>query len=171
MNSVPILQGFDWPYVVSLQIIHANKPIWRGNSILNQSISNGASGSVITAENTLEASDITYLNGELTFNASGTFSIFLELHVDATSGNNAEIQTWIEYDVGLGYQIYPYSGRFVEFRERTEGIVSYKSDIPVLRGTKFRLKAMAALGSIQLISKTFSNGVVSPSTLVSIVKI
>lgn len=143
---------------------------WRGNSLVSQSVGSVVNGTITLAENQLFANKVSYSGGELTFLETGTFSIFIELHLDVTSGQNAIIETWIEYDLGGGFIPYPESGRFLKFGVRTEGVISYKSDLEIVQGVKFRLKARAKSGSIDLISSVLDNGVASPSTLVSIIK-
>jgi hypothetical protein len=128
-------------------------------------------GSVVLAENTIENKNITYENGVLSFLNSGILSVNIQLHLDVISGSNAIVETWAEFFNGSVWDIYPDSGRFLEFQARTEGVVSYNSDINIPATSMFRLKARAKSQSINLISSSLDNGVIAPSVVVSIVRI
>ena len=146
--------------------------LFRGNSTTSQTMTSDVAGQVITIENEIENKNFIYSNGILLFLKDGFYSIDVQLHLNATSGQNAHFESWFEYSVsGQAKSVFPDSGRFIEFRERTEGMVTYSSHLNIVSGTSFELVGRSKTGSVELISSNLDNGTSAPSVVVSVIKL
>lgn len=146
--------------------------VFRANSTVTQTMGSFANGTTIEVENVIETEGFVYSNGLLLFQKGGFYSIDIQIHLDSTSGQNAEFESWLEYNVPASPSLpFPNSGRLFEFRERTEGVVTYSSHLKIEAGTSFALVGRSKLGAVDLLASTLTNGVAAPSVVVSVIKI
>lgn len=140
----------------------------RSNSLVNQSLTSDVGGTIVTTENVVVDENIIYDAGEISFAKEGLYSFSVQLNLDVVNGTNAEFESWVEYFDGNDWIVYPNSGRYIEFGSRTEGVVSYNSDLVIIGEVKFRLKARAKSQDISLSTYTLDNFTIAPSVILSI---
>lgn len=130
-------------------------------SLLDQSITTAAAGTIPIPEVIQESNGVTVSNGEITFSRGGFYRVQLQLNLD--NNNNSLIETWAEFFNGSTWENVTDSGNIIETSSSNEGNFLVESTFIVPDNFMIRLKARVITGGASFNTSTLANGVEVPS--------
>jgi hypothetical protein len=135
-----------------------------------QSVTDSSSGVVVVFPVIREAVGVNLVGGEVEFLVNGVYNIQVTLYC----GNTGWIESWVEsYDKTTSTWLpLADSAAFKEFNYPNEGIIQYiLNGVTLSPGLKLRLKVRASSSTVQLKTRTLSNGLTVSSASVSLSRI
>lgn len=146
-----------------------NHRIYRAKSILDQSISDAAAGTVVQfQEQDVNIGGFIYESGAVRMPAiSASWSFVMDIALGVVSGNSHSVEAWLESDeadVGGAYAFVAESGRLFDYNTANTGHIIYSSSFDTSGiGAAFRLRVRDAGGNPILSSFDLANSIRVPS--------
>ncbi len=143
--------------------------IYRAKSILDQSISDAAAGTVVQfQQQDVNIGGFIYESGAIRMpEISASWSFVMDIALGVVSGNSHSVEAWLETDaadVGGAYAFVPDSGRLFQYDQANTGHIIYSSSFDTSGiGAAFRLHVRDAGGNPELTSFDLTNGIRVPS--------